>query len=84
MEAYDKAGCTWLPASRRSAIIEVSNQYVTSCVRIEEDRVMRFVGNEKTAVESAAIVQRITGIEPASPAWEAGVLPMNYIRMKSV
>lgn len=25
--------------------------------------------------------KRITGIEPASPAWEAGVLPMNYIRI---
>ena len=24
-------------------------------------------------------VKQITGIEPASPAWEAGVLPMNYI-----
>jgi hypothetical protein len=23
-------------------------------------------------------VQQATGIEPASPAWEAGVLPMNY------
>ena len=23
--------------------------------------------------------KQITGIEPASPAWEAGVLPMNYI-----
>ena len=22
--------------------------------------------------------QQLTGIEPASPAWEAGVLPMNY------
>ena len=26
-----------------------------------------------------AFVEQITGIEPASPAWEAGVLPMNYI-----
>ena len=25
--------------------------------------------------------KRITGIEPAYPAWEAGVLPMNYIRI---
>ena len=25
--------------------------------------------------------EQITGIEPASPAWEAGVLPMNYICM---
>ena len=23
--------------------------------------------------------KQMTGIEPASPAWEAGVLPMNYI-----
>lgn len=28
--------------------------------------------------------ERITGIEPASPAWEAGILPMNYIRMNIV
>ena len=26
-----------------------------------------------------AFLKQITGIEPASPAWEAGVLPMNYI-----
>ena len=25
-------------------------------------------------------MERMTGIEPALPAWEAGVLPMNYIR----
>ena len=25
-------------------------------------------------------MKRMTGIEPAYPAWEAGVLPMNYIR----
>ena len=24
-------------------------------------------------------LQQMTGIEPASPAWEAGILPMNYI-----
>ena len=28
--------------------------------------------------------KRITGIEPAYPAWEAGVLPMNYIRMDCI
>lgn len=26
--------------------------------------------------------KQMTGIEPASPAWEAGVLPMNYICAK--
>ncbi len=25
--------------------------------------------------------KRITGIEPATPAWEANVLPLNYIRI---
>ena len=28
-------------------------------------------------------MERMTGIEPALPAWEAGVLPMNYIRRYS-
>src|SRR5690606_22194290 len=26
-------------------------------------------------------VERVTGIEPALPAWEAGVLPLNYTRV---
>ena len=26
-----------------------------------------------------ALRQQIRGIEPPSPAWEAGILPMNYI-----
>ena len=26
----------------------------------------------------------MTGIEPAYPAWEAGVLPMNYIRVEMI
>lgn len=28
--------------------------------------------------------KQITGIEPASPAWEAGILPMNYICVFSI
>lgn len=32
-------------------------------------------------MHSIAFLKQITGIEPASPAWEAGVLPMNYICM---
>ncbi len=31
-------------------------------------------------VETCRLLERITGIEPASSAWEADVLPMNYIR----
>src|SRR5690606_33891579 len=29
---------------------------------------------------SGFCLERMTGIEPAFPAWEAGVLPLNYIR----
>lgn len=43
--------------------------------------------NKKTArhIENAMVwrlflVERVTGIEPVYPAWEAGVLPLNYTR----
>src|SRR5690606_8433582 len=29
----------------------------------------------------AFTAERVTGIEPARPAWKAGVLPLNYTRM---
>ena len=29
-------------------------------------------------------LKQITGIEPASPAWEASILPMNYICMSVI
>ena len=32
-----------------------------------------------SSIYAAFRKEQITGIEPASPAWEAGVLPMNYI-----
>ena len=35
---------------------------------------VRYYPNHSTGLE------RIAGIEPAFPAWEAGVLPMNHIR----
>lgn len=31
------------------------------------------------AVDRRGNVEPMTGIEPAPPAWEAGVLPLNYI-----
>ena len=31
---------------------------------------------------SRTIMERITGIEPAASAWEAEVLPLNYIRIQ--
>lgn len=43
-----------------------------------------FAAYKKTAAFTAAVVvERMTGIEPALPAWEAGVLPLNYIRTSS-
>ena len=28
-------------------------------------------------------MERTTGVEPASKAWEAFILPMNYVRMRA-
>ena len=36
---------------------------------------------ENLSLTSFLPLERITGIEPASSAWEADVLPMNYIRI---
>jgi hypothetical protein len=30
------------------------------------------------------VLERVKGIEPSRPAWEAGVLPLNYTRIKLV
>lgn len=34
-----------------------------------------------SAQKSADMMERMTGIEPARSAWEAEVLPLNYIRI---
>ena len=36
--------------------------------------------SKKTALAARSQVERMTGIEPALSAWEADVLPLNYIR----
>ena len=33
------------------------------------------------SVPSDKYVERVTGIEPAWPAWKAGALPLSYTRM---
>ena len=38
--------------------------------------------NRRKRKALAAALERIMGIEPTYPAWEAGVLPMNYIRVQ--
>ena len=35
-------------------------------------------------VNNGVQVERATGVEPASEAWEASILPMNYARVSSV
>ena len=39
---------------------------------------------ESTALAARSQVERMTGIEPALSAWEADVLPLNYIRRRRV
>jgi hypothetical protein len=36
--------------------------------------------SENRALSARSQVERMTGIEPALSAWEADVLPLNYIR----
>ena len=39
-------------------------------------------GTKKEPARALAIhVERMKGVEPSCPAWEAGVLPMNYTRI---
>ena len=39
-------------------------------------------GHKKRArKDSGMSVERMKGVEPSCPAWEAGVLPMNYTRI---
>ena len=35
-------------------------------------------------LHSAAVLERVMGIEPTYPAWKAGVLPLNYTRTWAV
>ena len=42
-------------------------------------------GTKKEPARALAIhVERMKGVEPSCPAWEAGVLPMNYTRMVEI
>ena len=46
---------------------------------------MRILKNKNSSAapddrETALPMERVTGIEPAWPAWEAGVLPLDYTR----
>ena len=39
------------------------------------------VKNTKIAEQARQFLERVMGIEPTCPAWEAGVLPLNYTRI---
>ena len=38
--------------------------------------------DQATKLGAETVMEQVTGIEPALPAWEAGALPLNYVRMK--
>ncbi len=46
--------------------------------------VMQTILGHSSMAMTADQKQQITGIEPASPAWEAGVLPMNHICISKI
>ena len=42
-------------------------------------------GTKKEPARTLSMVmERMKGVEPSCPAWEAGVLPMNYTRMVEI
>ena len=41
------------------------------------------MGPDPAAVRGARVLERVAGIEPASSAWEAEVLPLNYTRRRA-
>jgi len=43
----------------------------------------RATGANRKNTLTSRVVERMTGIEPACSAWEADVLPLNYIRVPS-
>ena len=44
----------------------------------------RSVKKEKSCTKVQDLVERATGIEPASSAWEAEVLPLNHARVTRI
>lgn len=42
------------------------------------------MGQVELTFSMVSIYMRVTGIEPVSPAWEAGVLPLNHTRTTSI
>ena len=44
-----------------------------------QQKIQRLQGFQTTPETLDFLNKQMTGVEPASPAWEAGVLPMNYI-----
>ena len=42
---------------------------------------MSYYSQRKQRPSGAFFLERVTGIEPASPAWEAGILPLNHTRV---
>ena len=37
---------------------------------------------EKAALRRLRVLERVMGIEPTRPAWKAGILPLNYTRVR--
>lgn len=59
----------------RSTIIHGNSSFLQHSMREKQKNIQK-----KTYAQTAyALIKQITGVEPASSAWEANVLPMNHI-----
>ena len=57
------------------------NCYFTIGAHLPSSPILRKCPGKRKSAACGAFLERIMGIEPTYPAWEAGVLPMNYIRI---
>lgn len=56
---------------------------VTAIAALPADK-LRYIKSRSGISERLNYLERITGIGPAASAWEADVLPLNYIRVRII
>ena len=78
---------TWKQLRRRGFQVGAQNQIALQRKRLrfgkepqQNKREVTFVKKRRERYDVRGDMERIMGVEPTSTAWEAVVLPMNYIR----
>ena len=68
-----------MKTSRQKQKLEIKGKLRTKLETEKDIKRIPLAGTGKTDSCRGIFTQQITGVEPAFPAWEASVLPMNHI-----